>query len=132
MEDFHVDVVIGQGPAARTLKVDLPRFTLVGATTRAGLLTAPLRARFGIVHRLDFYDVDSLTIIVRRSSRFRHLVAKDAAVESWCCAALARQPPRAASATSPRCGTRRIDMPIAREALSMLSGRVHSTRTWRF
>src|SRR5215213_9217656 len=64
MEDFHVDVVIGQGPAARTLKVELPRFTLVGATTRAGLLTAPLRARFGLVHRLDFYDVDSLTVIV--------------------------------------------------------------------
>src|SRR3954470_8180785 len=56
MEDFHVDIVIGQGPAARTMKVDLPRFTLVGATTRAGLLTAPLRARFGIVHRLDSYD----------------------------------------------------------------------------
>ena len=60
MEDFHVDIVIGQGPAARTLKVELPRFTLVGATTRAGLLTAPLRARFGIVHRLDFYDAESL------------------------------------------------------------------------
>src|SRR6202171_5218923 len=68
MEDFFVDVVIGQGPAARTLKVEIPRFTLIGATTRAGLLTAPLRARFGIVHRLDFYDVESLEIIVRRSA----------------------------------------------------------------
>src|SRR5204863_8611665 len=68
MEDFYVDVVVGQGPAARTLKVDIPRFTLVGATTRAGLLSAPLRARFGIVHRLDFYDVDALTIIVQRSA----------------------------------------------------------------
>src|SRR5215210_5868093 len=68
MEDYYVDVVIGQGPAARTLKVELPRFTLIGATTRAGLLSAPLRARFGIVHRLDFYDVDALTIIVRRSA----------------------------------------------------------------
>src|SRR6266576_4443246 len=68
MEDFFVDVVIGQGPAARTLKVEIPRFSLIGATTRAGLLTAPLRARFGIVHRLDFYDVESLEIIVRRSS----------------------------------------------------------------
>lgn len=68
MEDFFVDVVIGQGPAARTLKVEVPHFTLIGATTRAGLLTAPLRARFGIVHRLDFYDVGSLEIIVRRSS----------------------------------------------------------------
>src|SRR5438045_7335691 len=68
MEDFYVDVVIGQGPAARTLKVELPHFTLIGATTRAGLLSAPLRARFRIVHRLDFYDVESLEIIVRRSS----------------------------------------------------------------
>ena len=65
MEDFYIDVVIGQGPAARTLKVTIPPFTLIGATTRAGLLTAPLRARFGIVHRLDFYDVESLEIIVR-------------------------------------------------------------------
>jgi Holliday junction DNA helicase RuvB len=68
MEDFRLDVIIGQGPAARTVKIEIPRFTLVGATTRAGLLTAPLRSRFGIVHRLDFYDVDSLTIIVERSS----------------------------------------------------------------
>jgi Holliday junction DNA helicase RuvB len=68
MEDFFIDVIIGQGPSARTLKVEIPRFTLIGATTRAGLLTAPLRARFGIVHRLDFYDVDSLEVIVNRSS----------------------------------------------------------------
>ncbi|HSP35966.1 MAG TPA: Holliday junction branch migration DNA helicase RuvB, partial [Thermoanaerobaculia bacterium] len=68
MEDFAIDVIIGQGPAARTLKVDLPPFTLIGATTRAGLLTAPLRARFGIVHRLDFYDVESLAVIVKRSA----------------------------------------------------------------
>ncbi|HET7437836.1 MAG TPA: Holliday junction branch migration DNA helicase RuvB [Thermoanaerobaculia bacterium] len=82
MEDFHVDVVIGQGPAARTLKVELPRFTLIGATTRAGLLTAPLRARFGIVHRLDFYDVDSLTVIVKRSSEILGIpIDNDAALE---------------------------------------------------
>src|SRR2546430_14391361 len=68
MEDLVVDVVTGQGPAARTLRIPIPRFTLIGATTRAGLLSAPLRARFGIVHRLDFYDVDALTIIVRRSA----------------------------------------------------------------
>ena len=68
MEDFRLDVIIGQGPSARTVKIDLPRFTLVGATTRAGLLTAPLRARFGIVHRLEFYDTDALTIIVERSA----------------------------------------------------------------
>ena len=82
MEDFHVDVVIGQGPAARTLKVELPRFTLIGATTRAGLLTAPLRARFGIVHRLDFYDVESLTVIVKRSSEILGIpIDNDAALE---------------------------------------------------
>ena len=68
MEDFQLDIIIGQGPSARTVKIELPKFTLIGATTRAGLLTAPLRARFGIVHRLDFYDVESLTIIVERSA----------------------------------------------------------------
>jgi holliday junction DNA helicase RuvB len=68
MEDFKLDIIIGQGPSARTVKIDVPKFTLVGATTRAGLLTAPLRARFGIVHRLDFYDVESLSIIVTRSA----------------------------------------------------------------
>ncbi len=68
LEDFHLDLVIGQGPAARTLKIDLPRFTLVGATTRAGLITGPLRGRFGIVHRLDFYRPEHLAQIVRRSA----------------------------------------------------------------
>jgi len=68
MEDFILDLVVGQGPAARTMRLPLPRFTLVGATTRAGLLPAPLRDRFGIVHRLDFYGPDALTAIVRRSS----------------------------------------------------------------
>ena len=68
MEDFKLDIIIGQGAGARTVKIELPRFTLVGATTRAGLLTAPLRSRFGIVHRLDFYDVEALKIIVSRSS----------------------------------------------------------------
>ena len=61
LEDFRLDLVIGQGPAARTVKIELPRFTLVGATTRAGLISAPLRARFGIVHRLDFYRPEELT-----------------------------------------------------------------------
>jgi Holliday junction DNA helicase RuvB len=68
LEDFELDLVIGQGPAARTIKIDLPRFTLVGATTRAGLITAPLRGRFGIVHRLDFYKPETLTGIVERSA----------------------------------------------------------------
>ena len=69
MEDFELDIVIGQGPGARSVKVPVERFTLVGATTRAGLLTSPLRARFGIVHRLDFYTVDDIDEIVRRSAR---------------------------------------------------------------
>ncbi len=69
MEDFQVDIVIGEGPAARSIKLDLPPFTLIGATTRAGLLTAPLRDRFGIVQRLEFYSVQELTAIVRRSAR---------------------------------------------------------------
>ncbi|HEY0590918.1 MAG TPA: Holliday junction branch migration DNA helicase RuvB, partial [Thermoanaerobaculia bacterium] len=62
MEDFNLDIIIGQGPSARTVKIEIPRFTLIGATTRAGLLTAPLRARFGIVHRLDFYDFEALGV----------------------------------------------------------------------
>jgi holliday junction DNA helicase RuvB len=68
LEDFSLDLVLGQGPAARTVKIELPRFTLVGATTRAGLITAPLRARFGIVHRLDFYSAEELARIVTRSA----------------------------------------------------------------
>ena len=69
MEDYQIDIMIGEGPAARSIKLDLPPFTLVGATTRAGLLTAPLRDRFGIVQRLEFYSVEELTKIVRRSAR---------------------------------------------------------------
>ena len=68
MEDFQLDIMIGEGPAARSIKLDLPQFTLVGATTRAGLLTSPLRDRFGIVQRLEFYNVADLTHIVARSS----------------------------------------------------------------
>jgi len=68
MEDFQIDVVIGQGPGARTVKIDLPPFTLIGATTRFGLITGPLRGRFGIVHHLDFYPVPDLVRIVQRSA----------------------------------------------------------------
>ncbi len=69
MEDFQLDIIIGQGPAARSIKMDLPRFTLVGATTRAGLLTNPLRDRFGIIQRLEFYSHNELTQIVTRSAQ---------------------------------------------------------------
>ncbi len=69
MEDFQIDIMIGEGPAARSIKLDLPPFTLIGATTRAGLLTSPLRDRFGIVQRLEFYTPEELAAIVRRSAR---------------------------------------------------------------
>ncbi|MCL5105328.1 MAG: Holliday junction branch migration DNA helicase RuvB [Armatimonadetes bacterium] len=68
MEDYQLDLIIGKGPSARTLKIDLPRFTLIGATTRTGLITSPLRARFGIVYNFEFYDINSLRIIVSRSA----------------------------------------------------------------
>ena len=68
MEDYVIDIVIGKGASARSVRLDLPKFTLVGATTRAGMLTAPLRDRFGVVHRLEFYTIEELTQIVRRSA----------------------------------------------------------------
>ena len=68
MEDYQIDIMIGQGPSARTLKLDIPRFTLVGATTRAGLLSSPLRDRFGVINRLEFYTDEELAIIVKRSA----------------------------------------------------------------
>jgi len=73
MEDYQLDIMIGEGPAARSIKLDLPPFTLVGATTRAGSLTSPLRDRFGIVQRLEFYSVDDLTSIVSRSANCLNL-----------------------------------------------------------
>jgi Holliday junction DNA helicase RuvB len=79
MEDFELDIVIGSGPAARSVKVPLKPFTLVGATTRAGLLTSPLRGRFGIVHRLDFYTESDIEEIVRRSARILGVALDDEA-----------------------------------------------------
>ncbi len=73
MEDYQLDIMVGEGPAARSIKIDLPPFTLVGATTRAGLLTSPLRDRFGIVQRLEFYNIDDLSHIVARSGRLMEL-----------------------------------------------------------
>jgi holliday junction DNA helicase RuvB len=82
MEDYELDIMIGQGPSARSVKVPLQKFTLIGATTRAGLLTAPLRARFGIVHRLDFYTDADIEEIVRRSARILDVgLDADAAAE---------------------------------------------------
>lgn len=79
MEDYELDIMIGSGPSARSVKVPLQKFTLIGATTRAGLLTAPLRARFGIVHRLDFYGDRDIETIVRRSARILGVEADPAA-----------------------------------------------------
>ena len=78
MEDYQLDIVIGEGPAARSIKLDLPPFTLVGATTRAGLLTSPLRDRFGIVQRLEFYSVTDLAHIVTRSAQLLEVPIEDA------------------------------------------------------
>jgi Holliday junction DNA helicase RuvB len=95
MEDFELDIVIGQGPSARSVKVPLKPFTLIGATTRAGLLTSPLRARFGIVQRLDFYTTGDLEEIVRRSARILGVgLDKEAATEL---ATRARGTPRVAN-----------------------------------
>jgi len=79
MEDYQIDIMIGEGPAARSIRLDLPPFTLVGATTRAGLLTSPLRDRFGIVQRLEFYTVEELSRIVLRSSRILNIQMNEAA-----------------------------------------------------
>ncbi len=85
MEDYQLDIMIGEGPAARSIKLDLPPFTLVGATTRAGSLTSPLRDRFGIVQRLEFYSVPDLTSIVSRSAACLNLsLSEEAAVEIAC------------------------------------------------
>src|SRR5213596_77379 len=82
LEDFRLDIIVGQGAAARTLTLDLPPFTLVGATTRTGLLTTPLRDRFGMTFRLDYYDAVELATIVRRSARILGVeIADDAAEE---------------------------------------------------
>jgi len=69
MEDYHIDIIIGQGPSARSMKLEIPRFTLIGATTRAGLLTSPLLDRFGMSFRFDFYTPEELSVILRRSSK---------------------------------------------------------------
>ena len=77
MEDFELDLMIGEGPAARSVKIDLPPFTLVGATTRSGLLTTPLRDRFGIPVYLEFYDIEELEQIIRRNSALMGLNVTD-------------------------------------------------------
>jgi len=125
MEDYQLDIMIGEGPAARSIKLDLPPFTLVGATTRAGLLTSPLRDRFGIVQRLEFYSVADLTTIVERSARLINLVIEPAgAVEI---ARRSRGTPRIANRLLRRvrdyaqvCGQGIVTLQIADAALNLL------------
>ncbi len=125
LEDFRLDLVIGQGPAARTVKIELPRFTLVGATTRAGLISAPLRARFGIVHRLDFYRPEELTEIVLRSAKLLGVPIEQTGAEEI--ARRSRGTPRVANRLLRRVRdfaqierAKSIDLEAARRALVLL------------
>jgi len=125
LEDFQIDIMIGEGPAARSIKIDLPPFTLVGATTRAGMLTNPLRDRFGIVARLEFYTAEELTAIVTRSSRLlKALVTAEGAREI---ARRSRGTPRIANRLLRRVrdyaevkGSGEISAEVADAALAML------------
>ncbi len=125
MEDYELDIVIGQGPSARSVKVPVQKFTLIGATTRAGLLTSPLRARFGIVHRLDFYNDADIEEIVRRSARILDVpIDNDAAGEL---ARRSRGTPRIANRLLRRVrdyaqvrADGRITVEVARAALKLL------------
>jgi Holliday junction DNA helicase RuvB len=125
MEDFNLDIIIGQGPNARTLKLNLPRFTLIGATTRTGLLTSPLRDRFGVICRLEFYTPDELTEIVSRSARLLEMQIKEEA--AFEIAKRSRGTPRIANRMLKRIrdfaqvkGDGAIDITITRKALKAL------------
>ncbi len=122
MEDFTLDIIVGQGPSARSIKINLPRFTLIGATTRTGLITSPLRDRFGVVFRLEFYSPEELKDIVKRSSKILGIsINEDAAMEI---ARRSRGTPRVANRLLKRIrdfaqvkNKKTIDIEIAREAL---------------
>ena len=138
MEDFAIDIMIGKGPTARSIRLDLPKFTLVGATTRAGLLTAPLRDRFGVLHRLEFYTHEELQSIILHSSQILNVhIDKDASMEL---ARRSRGTPRLANRLLKRVrdyaqvrydGS--VSLDIAKEALDMMDvdtfGLDHSDRT---
>ena len=124
MEDFSLDVVIGSGPAARTIQIGLPTFTLIGATTRTGLLTGPLRDRFGFSARLDFYSAEELASIVRRSARVLAVSVDDAGADEI--ARRSRGTPRVANRLLKRVrdyaevrADGRIDVAVAKEALGI-------------
>lgn len=125
MEDYQIDIMIGEGPGARSVKLDLPPFTLVGATTRAGLLTSPLRDRFGIVQRLEFYNTADLTHIVERSAHILNLGMESEGAQEI--ATRSRGTPRIANRLLRRVrdfaevrADGRVTAPVAREALDML------------
>jgi Holliday junction DNA helicase RuvB len=125
MEDYQLDIMIGEGPAARSIKLDLPPFTLVGATTRAGLLTSPLRDRFGIVQRLEYYSAEDLTTIVSRSARILAIETEAAGAAEI--ARRSRGTPRIANRLLRRVrdfaqvkAGGHITVPVADEALRML------------
>ena len=125
MEDFAIDIVIGKGAAARSIRLDLPKFTLVGATTRAGLLTAPLRDRFGVVSRLEFYSTQDLMTIIRRSAEVLHVKIDERGAEEL--ARRSRGTPRLANRLLKRvrdyaqvCHDGVITLQVANEALDLL------------
>ena len=125
MEDFAIDIVIGKGAAARSIRLDLPKFTLVGATTRAGLLTAPLRDRFGVVSRLEFYSTRDLMAIIRRSADVLHVKIDERGAEEL--ARRSRGTPRLANRLLKRvrdyaqvCHDGVITLQVANEALDLL------------
>lgn len=125
MEDYCLDIVIGKGPAARTLRLDLPQFTIIGATTQAGHIAGPLRDRFGITHRLTFYDPESLVHILRQAAQKMHITIDAASVKEL--AQRARGTPRIALKLLKRArdmaqvkGKGEITLPLTKEALRML------------
>ena len=125
MEDYKLDIMIGEGPAARSIKLELPPFTLIGATTRAGLLTSPLRDRFGIVQRLEYYSIDSLTQIVTRSAQLLNVMTEPEGAREI--AMRSRGTPRIANRLLRRVrdyaevkGRGIISIDIAQKALAML------------
>jgi Holliday junction DNA helicase RuvB len=125
MEDFYIDIMIGEGPGARSIKMPLQRFTLIGATTRAGLITAPLRSRFGIIHRLEFYSHAELAVIVRQSAALLGVEIDDGGANEI--AARCRGTPRIANRLLRRVrdyaevkADGRITRPVAMAALLMM------------
>jgi len=125
MEDFKLDIMLGKGPSAKSLRLDLPKFTIIGATTRTGSLAAPLRDRFGMIHRLEFYTHDEIATIIKRSAQILSIEIKDAAADEL--ARRARLTPRIANRLLKRVrdyadvnGDGIIDKPLSHKALELL------------